>query len=97
VPVRFEADDDVRTRGVAAHVRQRLLHHGGLAVRGSSIGSARRPMPAVKDRSGGRGQARVSGGIVDGMQILTTLQLALAALAGLCLVMCALVTVGAAR
>ncbi|CAM5695842.1 hypothetical protein SGRIM119S_02427 [Streptomyces griseorubiginosus] len=31
------------------------------------------------------------------MQILTVLQLALAALAGLCLVLCALVTVEAAR
>ncbi|WP_326659071.1 hypothetical protein [Streptomyces canus] len=54
-------------------------------------------MPAAQDRSGGRGQARASGGIVDGMQILTVVQLALAALAGLCLVLCALVTVEAAR
>lgn len=103
MPVRFEADDDVRTRGVAAHVRQHLLHHPVAgrstrrAVRGSSIASARRPMPAAQDRSGGRGQARASGGIVDGMQILTLVQPALAALAGLCLVLCALVTVEAAR
>ncbi|WSQ14812.1 hypothetical protein OG604_47765 [Streptomyces sp. NBC_01231] len=88
---------------MAAHVRQRLLHHAVAArstrraVRGRSSGSARRPMPAAPDRSGGRGQARASGGIVDGMQILTVLQLALAALAGLCLVLCALVTVEAAR
>lgn len=54
-------------------------------------------MPAAQDRSGGRGQARASGGIVDGMQILTVVQLALAALARLCLVLCALVTVEAAR
>lgn len=54
-------------------------------------------MPAAQDRSGGRGQACASGGIVDGMQILTLVQPALAALAGLCLVLCALVTVEAAR
>ena len=54
-------------------------------------------MPAAPDRSGGRGRAGRYGGIVDGMQILTVLQLALATFAGLCLVLCALVTVEAAR
>ncbi|GLP67442.1 hypothetical protein TUSST3_40640 [Streptomyces sp. TUS-ST3] len=103
MPVRFAAADDVRARGVAAHVRQRLLHHAVAgrstcrAARRSSIGSARRPMPAAQDRSGGRGQARASGGIIDGMQVLAVVQLALAALARLCLVLCALVTVEAAR
>ncbi|WP_330287197.1 hypothetical protein [Streptomyces sp. NBC_00576] len=54
-------------------------------------------MAATSDRPGGRGQAPLSGGMVDGMQILTVLQMVLAALAGLCLVLCALVTVQAAR
>ncbi|MGW0838782.1 hypothetical protein ACWD26_01205 [Streptomyces sp. NPDC002787] len=36
-------------------------------------------------------------GIVDGMQILTVLDYALAALAGLCFVLCAIVTVDVAR
>ncbi|GEC03541.1 hypothetical protein SSP24_11960 [Streptomyces spinoverrucosus] len=53
-------------------------------------------MPAARDRPGGRGRAGRSAGIVDGMQILTVLDLALAALAGLCFVLCALVTVEAA-
>ncbi|MDX3387188.1 hypothetical protein PV682_37965 [Streptomyces niveiscabiei] len=59
-------------------------------------GSARRPMPGAPYRPGGRGRAVWQGGIVDGMQILTVVDFALAALAGLCLVLCALVTVGVA-
>ncbi|WP_433920680.1 hypothetical protein OIE50_49785 [Streptomyces canus] len=54
-------------------------------------------MPAAPDRPGGRGQAGWYGGIASGMRILGVLQVALAALAGLCLVLCALVTVEAAR
>ncbi|MDF9811780.1 hypothetical protein M2266_001011 [Streptomyces sp. SPB162] len=54
-------------------------------------------MPAAWDQPGGRGWARVSDGIVDDMQILTALEWALAALAGLCLVLCALITVDSAR
>ncbi|KUN58771.1 hypothetical protein AQJ54_41085 [Streptomyces griseorubiginosus] len=50
------------------------------------LGPARRPR-----------RARLSGGIVDGMQMLTVLEWALAALAGLRLVLCALVTVDSAR
>ncbi|MDX2529782.1 hypothetical protein [Streptomyces europaeiscabiei] len=88
---------------MAAHVRQRLLHHPMAgrstrrAVRGGSSGSARRPTPAAPDRSGGRGRAGRYGGIVDGMQILTVLQPAPAAFAGLCLFLCVLVTVESAR
>ncbi|MEU0110072.1 hypothetical protein ABZ313_32585 [Streptomyces sp. NPDC006251] len=62
-------------------------------MRGSACG----PMPAARYRPGGRGRDRWCGGIVDGMQILTVLDLALAALAGLCFVLCALVTVDVAR
>lgn len=54
-------------------------------------------MSAVSDRSGGRGRAGRYGRIVDGMQILTVLQPALATFARLCLVLCALVTVESAR
>lgn len=54
-------------------------------------------MSAASGRPGGRGWARASGGIVDGMQILTVLEWVLAALAGLCLVLCALITVDSAR
>nr|WP_162650214.1 hypothetical protein [Streptomyces sp. ST1020] len=50
-------------------------------------------MPDASYRPGGRGRAGRCGGIVDGMQIPTVLDLALAALAGLC----AFVTTEAAR
>ncbi|MDT0484594.1 hypothetical protein RNB18_31160 [Streptomyces sp. DSM 41640] len=53
-------------------------------------------MPAAPDRSGGRGREGWYGGIASGMRILGV-QVALAALAGLCLVLCALVAVEAAR
>ncbi|MEX3101907.1 MULTISPECIES: hypothetical protein [unclassified Streptomyces] len=54
-------------------------------------------MPDAPYRPGGRGRAGCCGGIVGGMQILTVLDYALAALAGLCLVLCAVVTVAVAR
>lgn len=54
-------------------------------------------MRATQDRPGGRGGTRRYDGIVDGMQILTVLDVALATLAGLCLVLCALVTIEVAR
>lgn len=60
-------------------------------------GSACRPMPGAPYRPGGRGRTVRCGGIVDGMQILTVLDLALAAFAGLCFVLCALVAVDVAR
>lgn len=99
VAYQYEAEDDVRTQGRSTALP---APRGGRAltprgVRGSSSGSARRPTPAAPDRPGGRGRAGWYGGIVDGMQILTVLQVALATFAGLCLVLCALVTVEAAR
>ncbi|GKQ40783.1 hypothetical protein ALMP_73040 [Streptomyces sp. A012304] len=54
-------------------------------------------MPGAPYRPGGRGRAGCCGGIVDGMQILTVLDFALAVLAGLRFVLWALVTVDVAR
>lgn len=54
-------------------------------------------MGGAGNRLGGRGGRGGRGGIVGGMQILTVLDFSLATLAGLCFVLCAVVTVAVAR